>query len=78
MSREIDHEDLVEALDELFEVLDRADEEVESGDGQEFLADVRSDASDMHDRVLKSERATEAQLRAAQNWKAGVEKWLRD
>jgi hypothetical protein len=72
-----DYGDVLDTLKDLFETLDRVEEEV--GDpAQDFVESVREQATSMDERICADERVTPGQLGAAENWLEGAKKWLRD
>lgn len=75
MEHEVDPSDILDLLKELFEDMDRAEDECGP---QEFFDSVRAQAEDMEASLEGGGRATLRRKETVENWKSGVEKWRRD
>ena len=70
----MDHEDALEAIDNLLWILDEI-EEIPAA--EDFAGSVREGAEDMRQNIEEWCNVTPAQVEAIENWTAGAMRWQR-
>ena len=77
MSWKENWEEADELCDEIVEMIDsEIDDEKKEGPAADFFESVREKAAAIQETVTRTRRATEGQITALENMKAGVESWL--